>query len=774
MVTSYKTMNWQSWTDENWRTWINERLDEREGVFSSDPDELIAGYNRERSHASSYEGRELLELIQNADDAGAGYSKSNKMFVLLSPEALYIANTGIPFSPEGIKSLMVSDNSPKQLQIGLCIGYKGLGFRSVLGWAASIVISSGKLSISFSEKKAIEWLETLIQKSQKVKEKIERVRKEGLLYPISVLSSPFILGIETDTGTMNDDTLKKICELRNDGYDTVICLVFTKPEEIYEKVQRQIEGIGPEALLFLQHLQSLEIRTPKKQITWTANRNKNEVIINPDREDQQIWRLFSDSEEIPKELRRPEHPLTTKYEIKLAFSHKNVEPHSLFVYFPTEVLFPFPLFAHATFELTDNRQHLIESNINKFIAEKFAKLIADSAEKMIDPINPWDALLSVTAHGDIDPVLSKLGFEDVLHNEIMSRKLIPIRKQEFESASTVKRINGDFDDLLVGQEFRDLCLYTEDDSLKKQLDNMGVEYIQYDDLRDRLNRLSKTEFSMDKRADIIHRLIENHIIKTNYSPPELLIDDNGTIIPANTNITLPPEAEKFALPTWAPQRLLNSELTMLLRKKFGLTTARELTSRLDVFNVQEYNMAVILSSIIAETNKRAKAQPENEPNFRQEMLQAIWSLYSFQKPEEVPKFPDISVILPTRNGDFRPTNLMYFGKEYPSGQLLEGFYGPLEGPFAPSPAELKLNGGIDQIERFLRWLGIADSPRDVKKEEICEEFLSYVLDQLKYPAKFLDIIIENEDALRASYQSITVNSIDRLEDVLNTTDPMQL
>jgi hypothetical protein len=66
------------WSRENWDSWLRKRLDERKEVFSCDPDELVSSYNRERSHASSYEGRELLELIQNADDSGAGYSKPNR------------------------------------------------------------------------------------------------------------------------------------------------------------------------------------------------------------------------------------------------------------------------------------------------------------------------------------------------------------------------------------------------------------------------------------------------------------------------------------------------------------------------------------------------------------------------------------------------------------------------------------------------------------------------------------------------------------------------
>ncbi len=93
------TFDWCKWSEKDWNDWINERLNERKKVFEASPLELLGSYNREKSHMISYEGRQLLELIQNADDAGDKSSKPNKMLLQLTSNALYIANTGIPFSP---------------------------------------------------------------------------------------------------------------------------------------------------------------------------------------------------------------------------------------------------------------------------------------------------------------------------------------------------------------------------------------------------------------------------------------------------------------------------------------------------------------------------------------------------------------------------------------------------------------------------------------------------------------------------------------------------
>lgn len=715
MSSSSETLYWLHWTDECWKKWLIERLQERENVFGSDPDELIASYKREKSHASGYKGRELLELIQNADDAGNGYLKPNEMLIQLSPNAIYVANTGIPFSPEGIKSIMLGDISPKQLQKGL-IGYKGLGFRSVLGWSSSIVIMSGKLSIGFSERKAIEWLKTLKQKNENVKKKIEEFESRGMYNPIATLSVPYIFDSINSKEMMSPEIFDTLSLIHQKGYDTVICLVFDKSTETYEKVKRQIENIIPEILLFLQHLQSLKIITPEMEKCWEVRREEHNVIINPDNVKPQVWKIFSESGEIPKECRRPEQPLMSRYEIKLAFLPNSLERHPLFVYFPTAVLFPYPLVAHATFELTDNREHLIESDINKFIAKKLAKFIADSAEKLVDPENPWNALMSVTPCGDLDPVLERLGFEESLKSEIASRKIIPVRCKQFDCAKNVKWINGDFNDLLIGEEFKDICLYTENKYLKERLFDIGVETIQYDDLKERLDKLSRTAISMDTRAEIIYRLIENGIVREGLPPPELLIDENGSPIPAGRKAWLPPEGKKFSLPEWVPQRIVNSELATLLKDKFGLTRVRDLVSKLRAFEVQEYSMATLVSTIVAETNRQVREDPKNELKFRQKMLQAIWSLYSAQKSEEKPPaLPEaINITLPARDGSFQPSNTLYIGKDYPEGALLEYLYGALGGPFVANFADLGLEGDINEIKSFLCWLGVADLPRIVK------------------------------------------------------------
>jgi hypothetical protein len=83
--------------------------------------------------AQEYEGRAVLELIQNGHDA-IGRESSGRIHVVLdlddSDPTLYVANDGAPFSSANFLAIIGFGLSDKSAGEG--IGNKGLGFRSVL------------------------------------------------------------------------------------------------------------------------------------------------------------------------------------------------------------------------------------------------------------------------------------------------------------------------------------------------------------------------------------------------------------------------------------------------------------------------------------------------------------------------------------------------------------------------------------------------------------------------------------------------------------------
>ena len=73
-------------------------------TYRDNSDRFIADYNRELELTKEYNGRQLLELLQNADDAGA-----EEVEIVWHKESslLTVSNKGEPFSVGGIKSLML-------------------------------------------------------------------------------------------------------------------------------------------------------------------------------------------------------------------------------------------------------------------------------------------------------------------------------------------------------------------------------------------------------------------------------------------------------------------------------------------------------------------------------------------------------------------------------------------------------------------------------------------------------------------------------------------
>jgi len=121
-------------------------------VYKSDESRIVSDYEKEQETFKEYNGRQVLELLQNADD-----EQSNEVLIKINTkdQILDISNKGKncnPFSIDGIKSLMLSNFSPKKRDKNRkkYIGNKGLGFRSIVNWSEQITIYSNNLQIDFS------------------------------------------------------------------------------------------------------------------------------------------------------------------------------------------------------------------------------------------------------------------------------------------------------------------------------------------------------------------------------------------------------------------------------------------------------------------------------------------------------------------------------------------------------------------------------------------------------------------------------------------------
>ena len=157
---------------DEWFQWLSKEEQKTKQAYLAKPATLIADYNKELDTTRDYEGREILELLQNAADQASEASVSGRVVIEIQSEGLIVANTGAAFSVGGVASLQTAHLSPKRRRRKQYIGNKGLGFRSVLNWSHSPVILSGCLALAYQPETSHRVVAELCDKSPELANRV--------------------------------------------------------------------------------------------------------------------------------------------------------------------------------------------------------------------------------------------------------------------------------------------------------------------------------------------------------------------------------------------------------------------------------------------------------------------------------------------------------------------------------------------------------------------------------------------------------------------------
>lgn len=752
--------------------WIKEELKKVEQSYTTQVLNMIGAYNREIERTKEYHGRQLLELLQNADDE-AEKTEDPSMLIRLENDRLVVANNGMPFSRQGVLSLMYSDTSPK-IKRQKKIGYKGLGFRAVLNWSESIWIKSGALSLEFSKKNAIAYLKELIRRNPPLKEGIDEASTEK--YPIATLSVP---------------TWKETDSLGTSEYDTYIVINFSS-EEIRKDIQRQIKGLGMEVALFLNNLRKIKLESPEREETILRlppkeRRKEYEEVQLLDKESKIIksreWRIFSKSGKLPENLRRAEWTKQYEYDLRLAVSKKRDDNiNRLFSYFKTEVKFPFPAIIHGTFDLNGNRDHLNDNPINKFLLDQLADLMIETALKLTqesDQVN-WDAVkLLAKGEGEFDDKVERMEFYTKLLSSMKNRKLIPVLSNKYMSPKKVPIFyDVPFAEILkiAPKEFQDLALYTDDKDIQSLIEKLEIKKYKAEVFVNKINRISKL-LSLAERAELILMSAKNHEGCFSAKPPEempnLFTDEGGEIITSKTQTLLPPERSKFKLPENIRIVFVSSALSKLLKSKAEAKTGTALAEKLVCFNVQEYRFDTVIRGVVTGTNELVKRNPAKKREYIKGMVTSLFQIF---KDDPSNKFPEyVSVPLFTQSEELRNARELYFGQEYSVGKIMDALYSGIDETVFLAKREdfgLEVEDENKAVE-FLKWVGVEEFPRikqkALEKDAYDREYEDYVLRNLKYSYRTnRGDTYDSYEELKADKNNvkITIGDIAELDDIL--------
>ncbi|MBR0059730.1 MAG: DUF3883 domain-containing protein [Methanobrevibacter sp.] len=303
--------------------------------------------------SESYNSRSFIELLQNADDANA-----TKFYVKRSGDYLFVANNGRPFNIKDLESLCRSASSNKVR--GTSIGYRGIGFKSVVSFAKEVHLVSGDFEITFSKGLS----KKLIPQAAKV---------------------PLIrIPHELDRSIRNElsDEIKKI---QDEGFKTI----FIFSGVVANQIDEEYTSFASTTLLFLHNIQVIKIDLSKKVTANIAVINENEKgrYLRVSTTDAiSNWFVCSDSN------------------CSIAFSMNNGKVSRLskseaiiHAFLPTEDSCGLGVVVNGDFSTDPSRRHLIMDETTIKVISKLANLyasllkyaLANNDKEVVDALMPY-------------------------------------------------------------------------------------------------------------------------------------------------------------------------------------------------------------------------------------------------------------------------------------------------------------------------------------------------------------------------------------------------
>ena len=303
--------------------------------------------------SESYNSRSFIELLQNADDA-----KATKFYVKRSGDYLFVANNGRPFNIKDLESLCRSASSNKVR--GTSIGYRGIGFKSVVSFAKEVHLVSGDFEITFSK----ELSKKLIPQAPKV---------------------PLIrIPHEVDDSVKNE-LANEIKAIQEEGFKTI----FIFSGVLANQIDEEYTSFASTTILFLNSIQVIKILLNKKVTANIAVVDENEKgrFLRVSTTDAiSNWFVCSDSN------------------CSIAFSMNNGKVTRLpkneaiiHAFLPTEDSCGLGVVVNGDFSTDPSRRHLIMdettvtviSNLSKLYASLLKYALSNKDKHIIDALMPY-------------------------------------------------------------------------------------------------------------------------------------------------------------------------------------------------------------------------------------------------------------------------------------------------------------------------------------------------------------------------------------------------
>lgn len=308
--------------------------------------------------SESYTNRSFIELLQNADDAGSSMFK-----IIKDDDFLYVANNGRIFNTKDIESICRSASSTKTR--GESIGYRGIGFKSVVSFAKEIHIISGDLELTFSK--------------EKTKLEIPSALKVPLIR-IPHLTS------EKDKLTF----FKHKEKLINEGYTTVFIFTGVTANEI----ENEYKNFDYKSLLFLNNIISSEILISGNNLTHIEKK-----IVSESETKLKIRNNQEESEWLVSNLNNTSVAFQIENNLTIRINSNDALVYS---FLPTEDITGIGVLLNGDFSTDPSRKHLIfDEQTNKTIENIAIQIINILSNNLFsDKLESKNIIKSIIPYSD--------------------------------------------------------------------------------------------------------------------------------------------------------------------------------------------------------------------------------------------------------------------------------------------------------------------------------------------------------------------------------------
>ena len=678
---------------------IKNILEETKTWYKSSKNNLLwlEHYHLENQNYRDYEGREILELLQNADDA---QSSNVDIHFNSANHTLSIKNYGeqtLVFTKEGVRSIMASYLSPKKKDStnqGKLIGAKGLGFKSILNWTSEVCIKSDNIMLRFGDDMATKFWKELRDSVDDPETYEAEAKRDGHNVPLPILRLP-----EIDEWKEPQERI------------TIIELTVTS-DKIGDKIRKALYDFSPESLLFLHNLRKVKICIDGEIQEYSMKSKK----VNGSMEECTI-------NDVTWLVSRKEGMIDGRnFEVAAAINldkSQREESYNLYTFFPTDEQFPYPCILHATLELNASRKAiLMGESINSTMMDLLANRIIDLANELKIRTHSWDSYKLISGNFTATNY-SKFAYElkRQLEEKSFDKEFIPILFGEkysdinnsyyYDDAffSFVKEYDGsEFFPQMMLTGVPESLHYKRDDNSPNHIENFA-------------NKLKYEELA--KFIKIIYDYRSKSIFSQKWNL-HLLKDDNGDAIMGMAYLNA---GRKIAdIPDFLDIKYVNDDLKKYLLSEFKesgteLDQIRNIARRLSdtILNVSQSDVSGIKQMLMLSRTDETKYNQDQI----ERIIACLYNLY-LSKTDEFKKIK-VECFLPAEDGRLRAPGELIFGDEkFPDGfkrlKLKNELYSPSDYVRFPTYLLSQDQSSNKAIQDFYTELGVN---KYFRTKEVC-------------------------------------------------------